>query len=155
MHHQNFSDAAMEEWFKFVTRKTIPDNLSIFDFSRESPENLVNSAPAIISRATLLLRLASGSTAFLIQEAGIAADSLSFWWETLGQGRGLWDGPRKAEDLMDLWSDIEMILVDVDRFETSSNSVDQTFFRIGSELGHTLATLSSCERVAIWSMTQT
>lgn len=150
--HQNFALPAMNEWLDFVMRKKVPDNLSILDFSQDTTDSRDNSAPAVISRATLLLRLASGSTGLLIREASIAADSLSFWWETLGRGRGLWDGPQEAEELTDLWGDIEMLLVEVERFQTRHTPVDQTFFRIGTELGHTLAGLSSCERVAIWSM---
>ena len=68
------------------------------------------------------------------------------------QGRGLWDGSRKAEELADLWGDIEMLLVEIDRYRENNIPADQTFFRIGTDLGQTLAGLGSCERVAIWSM---
>ena len=150
---QNFSEPATNAWFNFVTRETMPDNLSIFDFSQKSTGSRDNSAVAVISRAILLLRIASGSTAFLIEEARITASSLSFWWETLGQVRGLWDGPREPEELTDLWSDIATLLVDIEQFQTNYAAVDQSFFRVGTEIGHTLAGLSDCERVAIWSMT--
>ncbi len=150
--HQNFSKTLKNEWSNFMTRNKIPDNLSIFPLSQLSPRIRKNSEIAVISRAILLLRLASGSTESLIREANITADSLSFWWETLGHGRGLWDGPREAEELIDLWSDIAALLADIKTFENSYNQADQTFFRVGTELGHTLAGLSDCERVAIWSM---
>lgn len=150
--HQNFVESAMSDWLDFVMRKKVPDNLSIFDFSQDTTGDRDNSAVAVISRATLLLRLASGSTGLLIREASITADSLSFWWETLGQGRGLWDGSRKAEELADLWGDIEMLLVEIERYRENNIPADQTFFRIGTDLGQTLAGLGSCERVAIWSM---
>jgi len=54
--------------------------------------------------------------------------------------------------LADLWSDIEMALVEIARYGERNIPADQTFFRIGTDLGQVLAGLSSCERVAIWSM---
>ena len=107
---------------------------------------------AIIARAALLLRLAAGSTAKLFRDAGIEAGSIEFWWQRLGQGRGLWDGDNEVAGLVDLWADIEALLDSVEAFQIDNESAKQTFFLAGSNLQQALVGLGSCERVSIWSI---
>jgi hypothetical protein len=54
--------------------------------------------------------------------------------------------------LTDLWADIEVCLSEIDDFESRNSLAQQTFYRIGNELGRALAGLASCERVAIWGI---
>jgi hypothetical protein len=104
-------------------------------------------------RAALLLRIASGATAHLVERSGLTASSIEFWWHGFGQARGLWEGQREADTLTDLWADIEEWLGDLHDFETRNSRVEQTFYRIGNELGRVLPGLASCERVAVWGIT--
>jgi hypothetical protein len=150
--YQNLSTEAYDKWIEFFVRRISTKDLSIFEYSRHNPEIKENSHTAIISRAALLLRRASGSTARQMQASGFSADSITFWWEGIGHGRGLWDGERDAGGLLDLWADIEQSLSDIVAFQEQHTPADQSFFRIGSELGPIFASLGSCERVAIWSM---
>jgi hypothetical protein len=89
----------------------------------------------------------------LLQTAGLTANSTMFWWNNLGVARGLWDGPKSADQLTDLWADIDLILRDLETFQQKHGASNQSFLRVGSELGSSLVGLGSCERVAIWSMT--
>ncbi len=151
--YQTLSQAAAAYWTQILDRELLPNDPTIFSLSAKPPEFEGNSHLAIISRAALLLRIAAGSTAQLIQAAGLTRESVEFWWDRLGQGRGLWDGPREDGSLTDLWADIEPLLRDIEGFQEKYTRAEQTFFRVGSELGHVLASLGSCERVAIWGMT--
>jgi hypothetical protein len=151
--HQSFSPEIEKQWVEFLRRRAVANDPSIFAFSQQPPEIGKNSHAAVISRAALLLRVASGSTGQLVQASGFTGESVGFWWQALGHGRGLWDGQRDASGLLDLWADIETLLLDIQSFQERHSTADQTFYRVGTELGHGLAALGSCERVAIWSMT--
>jgi hypothetical protein len=149
----NFSPEVEKWWMDFLARKIHKIDPEIFSSSRESPNKRSTSHASIISRATLLLRVASGAALGLLQSASLNADATMFWWNNLGVARGLWDGAKSADQLTDLWADIDLILRDLEAFQQKHGAANQSFLRVGSELGSSLVGLGSCERVAIWSMT--
>jgi hypothetical protein len=151
--YQGFSVETATRWKRVLNRELLPNDPGLFSLSAQAPELLATSHLAILSRAALLLRVAAGSTAQLIQASGSSAEAVDFWWNGLGQARGIWDGDRSGEGLTDLWADIEPLLQEIEGFQTKYRSDEQTFFRLGNELGSTLVGLASCERVAIWGMT--
>src|SRR5262249_45275128 len=108
---------------------------------------------AMLSRAALLLRVASGSTAALLKDAGLTSATIAFWWKSLGQNRGIWEGEKEESELIDLWADIHALLDEIGEFQSNNSAQDRSFYKLGNELGGVLIGLSSCERVAIWSMT--
>ena len=65
-----------------------------------------NIATPILARSLLLLRLASASTAFLFDAAGVTKADLKFWWAGLGTDLGWWDAPDDIDTFSDLWSDV-------------------------------------------------
>jgi hypothetical protein len=149
---QAFSTEVTSNWVRVLNREADPDDPAIFSFSAKSAEARETSHFSIISRAALLLRVASGSTARLVQRSGLTPDSIQFWWSAFGQARGLWEGQRDADALTDLWADIEVCLSEIDDFESRNLLAQQTFHRIGTELGRVIPALASCERVAIWGI---
>jgi hypothetical protein len=149
----NFSPDVENWWTNFLTRKIYKADPEIFSSSSESPAKKSTSYASIISRATLLLRVASGAALELLQTASVTASSTMFWWNGLGVARGLWDGSKSPDQLTDLWADIDLILKDLEAFQQKHGTTNQSFLRVGSELGPSLIGLGSCERVAIWSMT--
>jgi hypothetical protein len=150
--HQGFVPEARRQWLDFVGRRVAAEDLPIFAFSSQSPGTRDNSEMAIISRAALLLRLASGSSSQLITAASFTVEMIEFWWSNLGHGRGLWDGAKRVDEIFDLWADIASSLEDVETFQGNNSEADQTFSRIGNDLGQAVVGLSECERVAIWSI---
>ena len=64
------------------------------------------SATPILARGLLMLRLASASTASLIEAASVSKEDLEFWWSPLGTDLGLWRSPTDYERFSDLWSDV-------------------------------------------------
>jgi hypothetical protein len=125
---QPMTDETRTSWRQFLCRHVAPEDSPLFTFSRQSPDVKRTSHFAIISRATLLLPLASGATAKLFRDAGINGQSIEFWWQRLGQGRGLWEGTKEVDDLVDLWADIEAMLASVDAFQGRNDLAKQTFF---------------------------
>lgn len=150
--HQGLGDEITAQWLEFMARKMNPNDMDIFTFSQKLPDDMAFSAYAVMSRATLLLRAASGSTSRLFQAANHSIDSFKFWWEKFGIARGLWDGQKDATELQDLWIDIRDSLTDIERFQTKHTKAEQTYFRLGEDVSKAMITLGSCERVALWSM---
>lgn len=150
--NQSLSPDAEAQWLRYIMRSTSPHDAIIFSRSQQQAASLDVGAQAVISRAALLLRVASGSTAMLLQAAGYNAASIAFWAEGLGRGRGLWEGENSGDPL-DLWADVTPLLEDVELFQQKYSANEQSFFRMGVELPQALNGLGSCERVAIWSMT--
>lgn len=148
---QVMSEEVRRAWQGFLSRHVAPGDAEVFTYSRQSPDILETSHFAIISRATLLLRLASGATAKLFRDAGINGQLIEFWWQRLGQSRGLWEGTREMGDLIDLWADIDLLLTSIDVFQDNHAPGNQTFFLAGKQLQQAFIGLGSCERVAIWS----
>jgi hypothetical protein len=66
----------------------------------------------ILSRAALLLFVATGSVRRLFVNAAYTIDNLSFWWEAMGQARGLWTAGGSPADPLDLWADILVAISD-------------------------------------------
>jgi len=149
---QGLSQDTERQLLRFLMRGTSPHDPLIFSRSQQLATDANTGAQAVISRATLLLRVASGSTTMLLKEAGYDAASIAFWAEGLGRGRGLWDGSSTGNPL-DLWADVTPALADVELFQQKYSADEQTFFRMSAELGQVLIGLGSCERVALWSMT--
>jgi hypothetical protein len=150
--HQGLTPPVQDSWTSFLTRQRNGDDAAVFQFAKESPERQQNSHLGVLSRAALLLRIAAGSTRSLIDEAGLSSEAIAFWWRSVGHARGIWDGGPEGE-FVDLWADIQPLLQDLRNFQEKYSAAEQTFFRAGSELGSALVGLTSCERVAIWSMT--
>jgi hypothetical protein len=139
-------------WLRFLTREIDKDDICIFPYSREPSEGEQTSHFGIIARATLLLRVASGSSAELMRRAGLSAGATAFWWASFGQARGLWENKIERETATDLWADIAPLLEEIAAFQAKYQDRDQTFFRAERELGPALIGLGCCERIALWSL---
>lgn len=139
-------------WLQFLTREIDKDDICIFPHSREPSEGEQTSHFGIIARATLLLRVASGSAAELMRRADLSASAIAFWWESLGQGRGLWEKRIEPEAAIDLWADVAPLLEEIAAFQAKYQRSDQTFYRTERELESALVGLGCCERVAFWSL---
>ena len=141
------------EWKRFLSRQIVPDDPRLFSYSSRSPTDRGVGHAALLARATLLLRLAAGSTLKLIRAAGISADQLGFWWSALGLNRGIWEGNKGRDELLDLWDDISALCDEIREYQSKTSLPQQTFHNIGATMPHVVAGLGGCERVAIWSRT--
>lgn len=92
-------------WAQFLTDNDIASPLALAEQSSEVEDT--NCALQVISRAALLLFLATGSTRKHLIDAGYTPEMLEFFWKRLCEVR--FDGPAAAlpEDPIDLWQDIE------------------------------------------------
>ncbi len=98
----------------------------------------------MLSRATLLLRLATGAGMRMIEDARISKDDLKFWWETLGENYGLWE-PGQTNPISDMWTEVEAALGSMSSGSSSVNNHYQWRSNFATEL----LALSGCERIAL------
>ena len=77
----------------------------------------------LVSRALLLLRLATGAVQQLIAESGISAESLDSWSSAVMHTYGLWnDSHGNITNLSELWVDIEIGLDSLGEWREEGNT---------------------------------
>lgn len=92
----------------FLLRKVEPDDCTIIRLAeQEDMPSQPTHHMQVMSRAAILLRLATGSVARLFRTAGVSLQSSEWWWTIEGLNRGLWETRPDIEDLVDLWLDID------------------------------------------------
>lgn len=151
--NQGLPSSVKSNWLSFITRARSKDDPSIFTYSQHPQEVRGDSVFAVISRATLLLRVAAGANSKLFLNAGFNSTSLSFWWQNLGHARGLWDKTGDTDNLKDLWQDIADCLDDIRAFQASNQPRHQSFHKLAADHGNILANLGNFELAPIWNMT--
>ncbi len=107
-------------------------------------------ATPILARSLLMLRLASASTASLLDSASLKRNELEFWWLPLGKDLGLWQLPDDFDPFSDLWDDVSDAR---DEAETEISKLNQptTVKEIGTILaGH--VSLTQFSRAPMWLM---
>ena len=103
---------------------------------------------AVLSRATLLLRIANGVCAQRLANARISRQDLEFWWTRVGEDEGLWPSGTVPEPFADLWDEVD---VAIDDAETALASISTP--REMSEISDILskrASLTQYSRAALW-----
>lgn len=111
------------EWKRFLTRATEPSTPELI---KEAGNNVPVTDPRhhvqVIARATLLLRVATGACAQLLESSSIGRKELEFWWKSLGEDRGLWEPGDEPDDLTELWPDVEEELDNAAEWKTANAS---------------------------------
>jgi len=105
----------------------------------------------VLSRAALLLRIASGSCALLLQAGGTSLSQLHFWWSHLGEVRGCWERRSPPQNVTDLWADIEEALEQLES-KRSILGRDKSLLRWRQELLSEVSVLGECERIGLWGI---
>lgn len=136
----------------FLLRRAAPTDPLIFNYSTAEPGTPSSDALALLSRAVLLLRIATGSAHDLLRQAGFAADALSFWWEKVGEARGLWPAGSPPDVLSDLWADVKASLDDLADVEATDPNALESVNNVVFGMEGRLNVLSSHERVGLWGL---
>jgi hypothetical protein len=143
-------------WSEFLLRSTTTgetDDPTIISLGRTvrqvtDPDHHV----AVMARALLLLRVASGATRQMLQDSGIGFEHLGFWWHPYGVGRGLWDAPPLASDLTDGWADFREALEDLRIWLDESAASNPSYKSLLSNVPQSMTTLTNMELVGLWSL---
>ena len=112
----------------------------------------VDHSKQVLARATLLLRLATGSVAELLKESGSDFErELEFWWNGEAVRRRLWSAVGTPGSFPDLWGDVELALEDAEEW-LKSPGTETTHWGFWNEKGEAGWTLSTVERAFLWGM---
>jgi hypothetical protein len=144
-------DSVHDDWIRFLTRDLLPDDPMIVSSAKKTGSRLRWRHLHVISRSALLLRIASVSCAELLRGALVSKSDLRFWWRSLGEDRGLWDIDDEPLEFVDLWADIELSLEALSRWTDEHTAATGSRQELVSTSARELTTLSSCERIALWS----
>jgi hypothetical protein len=146
------SGLSESNWLAFLTGTASPDRPLLL---READDRQSDVADPrhhlkVIARAALLLRLATGAAADLLERCDASAETLKFWWEAIGREAGLWRASGPPDDLTDLWVDIEEAIIT--NREWLSATSDRSIGAWVASGAAGLHTLGSCERIALWGL---
>lgn len=105
---------------------------------------------SILSRAFLLLRLATASTREVIDYAGFTYSELEFWWEKIGEENGLWSQGNAPNPLSDLWTDINQSLVELNQWLDNSSVINRQ--SLYQQMPSEIALMSQYKRAYLWGL---
>ena len=140
-----------QQWKVFLTDTEGSEGLPLDSASGQSNINASQFPVESLSRAALLLRIATGSCGLHLSTIGIEWDSLEFWLDDIGVRRGFWEGGAYPGEPTDLWTDIQEALDSLNEEWQSGNLQSQSPFGTSSPsfIG-SLTRLEECERVGLW-----
>jgi len=141
------------EWSHFLTRTVErDDSMTIREASGKLPIGDPKHHVQVLSRAALLLRIATGSCSQLIRQAGFTRSDLEFWWKPLGEALGLWGSGEEPSELTDLWADVQTALQETEAWESANRGGTTSFAKLRRQLPTPLLILAGCERIALWGL---
>ena len=112
------------------------NTLPLAQASKSSHSNAEWFPVEMLCRAALLLRLASGSCGNHLVQAISDWESLMFWLDDIGVRRGFWPPQEHPDNAIDLWTDIEELIDEIDVG--------------GSDPERGLSEFEECERIGMW-----
>ena len=142
-------DTMKSSWRTFLTDFELKEPAVVKMAHGSAKVGDANHVVEVMSRATMLLRLATGASANLMSDAGIEREHLEFWIQSVGTSRGVWRPEQPPESLVDLWADVESALDDIDDW---LGGTAPSMREIWSDRPGELARLGECERVALWGL---
>ncbi len=143
-------DAVRTSYEQFVLEDQ--DNLILRDANSSDPSSHPRHVFQMLSRASLLLRLATGASANLILSSGFSWHDFEFWWKGLGIDVGLWDTGNEPSSPDELWEDVKNSITEMNAWEQTVQ--DPTVFNMHDTNLNSkyLWTLSGTERIALWGL---
>jgi hypothetical protein len=141
---------AKELWIDALTSTTITAPKTVLRRAGElaSATSLGGHIP-VMCRALLLLRVASGMTANALRAANVTLSSLGFWVDDIGTRHGIWDPGSAPPDILDLWSDVEVAIEEMDQTARTSPA-DLSSWRASNS--YSMITASETERAHLWGI---
>lgn len=135
---------------RFLQRGRKPDDAALVTAARGgSDDRQPRHHLHVLARAALLLRIATGATRALLDDAGIGFTDVEFWWESIGRSRGLWEQTPDPLMLPDRWADVEDALRRIeDWLDVSGGS----YLRLRSDCADSFAVLGGAEIVGLWGL---
>jgi hypothetical protein len=117
------------------------------DSSIDDPEDHLQ----VISRAALLLRVASGAARRLLAQATLSFANYEWWVRQMGANRALaLETAESLERPEELWGDVEAAIEALDQMIPAGET--DTYVEMGDGGSLEVAMLGGCERIALWGL---
>ena len=125
-----------------------------FEIASEQSGSDAPSFPIeMLSRAALLLRIATGSCGLHLADIGANWESLKFWLDNQGTRRGFWKPGDYPDDPIDLWTNIDEAIQTIrELLQTDSGSMNSPFGDDATSTVSSLTRLEECERIGFWGL---
>lgn len=144
----DFTDIQWRQFLNF--RRPAAGNQIISQAEKRDPISSPLHHIQVIARATILLRVATGATRDILKSLSAGdVEHLSFWWRPIGETKGLWEVGAPPTQFTDLWQDVELSLDRLQAWRNAGGNSKKGLFGSAAEAARSL---SSCERVALWSL---
>lgn len=148
----NPKDLSEAQWQGFLTCEYDPETPKLLKDASgtEDPTN-PNHSKEVLARATLLLRVATGSAANLLRDfTSSARTGLNFWWSGSSVQRRLWPTNNPPDQFSELWQDVEEASGSV--LNWMQSTIDHSYYDLWRNQSNATAMLATAERVALWGL---
>ncbi|MCB2199098.1 hypothetical protein KQI63_06805 [bacterium] len=142
-----------QRWLNFFSAEET--SFYIYDLAAKNEHHSAPGYPKqIISRALLLLRIATGLTRNLLSRVpSYNRTELEFWWGKIGEARGLWRPAEPPEDFIDLWQDVQEAMDQLNEWKENTSENKSVWDLWSSpDCARSLHCLSGTERIALWGL---
>ena len=132
----------------FLLRSISAVEPEILQFSSKQSTTSNDWHLSVISRSALLLRLATGATRRLFDQAGVQMTETAFWRDALGERKGLWPSGSAPDPMSDLWVDVEDGLRDFEEFE-ARDPAERSHYNLSRMFSSSVSELGKFERIPV------
>lgn len=145
----SMAPATAANWQRYLTNPTEPKPLSLSD--KNSEVDQTDCSFQVVSRAALLLFLATGSTRKHLVSAGYSPDQLEFFWRRLCEVR--FNGPADSlpDEPIDLWGDIESSISEAETWSAGA-SINATLGEWRNAQPAVMNQIVSLELAVVWGL---
>jgi hypothetical protein len=144
------SQRQIQEWSRVLESDEEPVPFSIAE--QTDKVESTHCHLQVVSRAALLLYVATSATGYVLRDAGYSRRILKFWWQRLGICRGLWPPSDILEDPKDMWADVQASLEECDSWLVSNAGGQHSLNTFRRRPSAALHDLGAWDAVAIWGL---
>ena len=155
----NLTNTEGVDRYKFLVDNFKKSETNIFDLStgKDGPGK-IDHVFQVLSRALLLLRIATGSSYDHLSEiddknGGDTSNLalLQFWWKPMGVARAILPHDNYESEISDLWLDIEEAILSInDHLKNDKSAVRP--YELFRDTASPLHTLTTTERICLWGI---
>jgi len=146
-----------DQWVDFLTRQQEVEDAAVLQMAeRRDRAGAATHHLQVISRAILLLRVATGACLGIIEQALEEWDDvwedMRFWWQPFGVTHGLWEPGDEPDAMSDLWADVEQAIEDLLDWGSVSRDGAACHARLHREEAYPVGILGQGERALLWGL---
>ena len=139
------------QWKQFFCNDEVGNGFFLEAAGSRSTADTASFPVEVLSRAALLLRIATGSCGLHLSKTGTGWDSFGFWLNDIGVRRGFWERGAYPEHPVELWADIDEALETLHEAGENSDRWVESPHGANSHLpASSLTRLEECERIGLW-----